>query len=113
MEPKSTVQVEDTTTRVTRWDLPPGACTGPHVHEFDYVVVPLTDSILTVTTPEGERIERSRPRRPPGITISDGAAVVPGSTSTWTSPSVASRPWPPRTYETTDVTVTPVASGEA
>jgi hypothetical protein len=27
------------------------------VHEYDYVVVPLTDGILTVTTPEGERIE--------------------------------------------------------
>lgn len=51
------MQVENTATRITRWDLPPGAHTGPHVHECDYVVVPLTDGILTVTTPEGERIE--------------------------------------------------------
>lgn len=53
----STVQVENATTLITRWDLPPGASTGPHVHQYDYVVVPITDGVLSVTMPDGERIE--------------------------------------------------------
>lgn len=50
----SSVQLEDSHVRVTRWDLPQGTSTGPHVHEFDYVVVPLTNGIMRVTLPDGQ-----------------------------------------------------------
>ncbi|PYN90899.1 MAG: cupin [Candidatus Rokuibacteriota bacterium] len=35
-------QVDNTRTRVTRHRLAPGAHTGIHRHEYDYVVVPVT-----------------------------------------------------------------------
>jgi beta-alanine degradation protein BauB len=46
----STVQVENPEVRVTEWRLPPGSATGQHRHEHDYVVVPMTDGILTLVT---------------------------------------------------------------
>lgn len=49
----SQVQVDDGTVRVTRWTLAPGEATGPHEHEHDYVVVPLTDASMRVTEPDG------------------------------------------------------------
>ncbi|WP_407555476.1 cupin domain-containing protein [Streptomyces sp. Pv4-95] len=47
------VQHEDEGVRVTRWDFEPGQSTGPHVHEHDYVVVPVTDGRTDVITPDG------------------------------------------------------------
>ena len=49
----STVQVEGTEVRVTEWRLPPGSATGHHRHEHDYVVVPMTDGMLTLVTDQG------------------------------------------------------------
>jgi quercetin dioxygenase-like cupin family protein len=43
---KPTVQIDDDKVKVTRWDFSPGAETGWHRHEMDYVVVPLTFSPL-------------------------------------------------------------------
>lgn len=40
--------------RVTRFDFPPGAETGWHVHEMDYIVVTLTDCPLRQELPGGE-----------------------------------------------------------
>ena len=37
---KPTVQIDDDKVKVTRWDFLPGAETGWHRHEMDYVVVP-------------------------------------------------------------------------
>lgn len=37
--------------------LPAGSETGHHTHQYDYVVVYLTDGILTVITPNGELVE--------------------------------------------------------
>lgn len=48
--------VDDERTLVTKWILPPGAETGSHVHGLDYLVVYLTDGILTVDT-QGQTIE--------------------------------------------------------
>ncbi len=48
-----TIQVDDGHVRVARWDFPPGTETGDHVHEFDYVVVPITDGELTIELPDG------------------------------------------------------------
>ena len=39
--------------RVTEWRLPPGAATGHHRHEYDYVVVPMTDGDLTIVAVAG------------------------------------------------------------
>ena len=44
-----TTQIENDRTRVTEWRFAPGAATGYHRHEYDYVVVPTTsDSKLTL-----------------------------------------------------------------
>ena len=37
--------------RVTEWQFEPGAATGFHRHEFDYVVVPLVDGLLRLVSP--------------------------------------------------------------
>ena len=47
------VQEDNDTTRVTRWSFAPGAETGFHRHEYDYVVVPLTSGALNIVDKEG------------------------------------------------------------
>lgn len=49
-----TVFIENERTRVTEWRFPVGSHTGWHVHEFDYVVVPLFDGFLDIKLPGGE-----------------------------------------------------------
>jgi quercetin dioxygenase-like cupin family protein len=49
------VQVDNGWAKVTEWRFEPGAETGHHVHEFDYVVVPLTSGILRLEEPTGIR----------------------------------------------------------
>jgi len=51
-----TVQVDDATVRVTRWDFAPGAATGWHRHEYPYVVVPILDGTLKIVDANGERL---------------------------------------------------------
>jgi beta-alanine degradation protein BauB len=48
------VQVDNDRVRVTEWRFSPGAETGEHVHEMDYVVVPLADGRLKLVSPAGE-----------------------------------------------------------
>lgn len=48
-----TVQSDTPEARVTHWYFPPGSATGHHRHQYDYVVVPLTDGVLTAVTPSG------------------------------------------------------------
>ena len=43
-----TVQQDDPTVRVTRWDFAPGAATGWHTHGWPYFVVLLTDAVMKV-----------------------------------------------------------------
>ena len=51
-----TVQVDNDRLRVTEWRFAPGAATGHHRHEFDYVVVPLTTGQLRLVEADGERV---------------------------------------------------------
>ena len=37
-----TLQIDNDRVRVIEWRFPPGASTGWHRHEYDYVVVPMT-----------------------------------------------------------------------
>lgn len=63
--------VDDERAIVTKWILPPGAGTGSHTHGLDYLVVYLTDGILTVET-QDQTIEAAVSRhavtsRPAGV----------------------------------------------
>jgi quercetin dioxygenase-like cupin family protein len=42
----ATVQQDDATLRITRWDFAPDAATGWHRHGWPYFVVMLTDGVL-------------------------------------------------------------------
>lgn len=50
-----TVQIDNDRVRVTEWRFAPGAATGWHRHEYDYVVVPLATGRLLLKEREGER----------------------------------------------------------
>ena len=52
---ESEIQVETPEVRVTRWRLAPGSATGHHIHEMDYVIVPVTSGEMTIVAPGGER----------------------------------------------------------
>ena len=47
------VDVDDERVRVTEWTFAPGARTGHHRHEHDYVVVPMTDGMLRIESAAG------------------------------------------------------------
>lgn len=51
----ATVLIDNERVRVTRWQFAPGAATGWHRHEYDYVIVPLTDGTLELLEPDGDR----------------------------------------------------------
>ena len=53
---RPTVQIDNDVVRVTEWRFAPGATTGPHRHEYDYVVVPMATGRLRVVTADGESI---------------------------------------------------------
>ncbi len=48
-----TVFVDNARTRITEWRFSPGAATGWHRHELDYVVVPMLDGRLELVDGEG------------------------------------------------------------
>jgi quercetin dioxygenase-like cupin family protein len=43
-----TVQQDDATIRITRWDFAPSAVTGWHRHEWTYFVIMLTEGVLRI-----------------------------------------------------------------
>jgi quercetin dioxygenase-like cupin family protein len=45
--------VENGRTRVTEWRFAPGAETGPHTHEYDYVIVPVTRARMRLEMSDG------------------------------------------------------------
>ncbi len=51
----SDVQIDNDEVRVTEWRLAPGSATGDHRHEMDYVIVPVTNSDMTIVAPDGAR----------------------------------------------------------
>jgi quercetin dioxygenase-like cupin family protein len=58
MKATSVVQIENERVIVTEYRFAPGAETGPHVHAYDYVVVPMTSGVLRLEEPAGERDSR-------------------------------------------------------
>ena len=48
-----TIQQEDSTVRITRWDFAPGAATGWHTRGWPYFVVMLTDAVMKIEAPDG------------------------------------------------------------
>ena len=51
----SDTQLDNDEVRVTEWRLEPGSATGHHRHEMDYVIVPVTNSDMTIVAPDGSR----------------------------------------------------------
>jgi quercetin dioxygenase-like cupin family protein len=49
-----TVQQDDDTVRITRWDFEPGAATGWHQHGFPYFVIMLRAGTLRIHNGEAE-----------------------------------------------------------
>lgn len=49
-----TVQIDNERSRVTQWRFAPGAETGWHRHEMDYVVVPMLSGQLKLQERNGE-----------------------------------------------------------
>ena len=49
----ATEQEDNDRVRVTEYRFAPGAETKPHVHQWDYVVVPQTDGELLIIEPDG------------------------------------------------------------
>ena len=67
-----TLQLDEPRVRVTEWRFAPGAETGRHVHEMDYVVVPLTSGALTIEWPDGSV---TRPQLTAGASYARPAGV--------------------------------------
>ena len=49
-----TVMVDNARVRVTEWVFAPGAATGWHTHEMDYVVTPVTSQPVDIEIEGGE-----------------------------------------------------------
>ncbi len=47
------LQADNDRVRVTEWQFAPGAATGFHRHQYDYVVVPLTTGALRLVAGDG------------------------------------------------------------
>lgn len=50
---RAQVHIDNEKTRVTEYTFAPGAATGWHRHEFDYVITPVTDGRLRLVGPDG------------------------------------------------------------
>ncbi len=50
------VQIDNDRVAVTEWRFAPGAETGWHRHEYDYVVVPLMNGRLLLKAGDGDRV---------------------------------------------------------
>ena len=47
------IMIDNDRTRVTEWVFEIGEETGQHIHEFDYVVVPMSDGELKIISEDG------------------------------------------------------------
>lgn len=63
-EASATVQLDDQRVRVTRYDMEPGDRIPWHRHEYDYLVVPLTDGTVEVRAAGGPSPQRMRAGEP-------------------------------------------------
>ena len=63
-EASGMTDIDDDQVRVTTWTFDgEGAATGPHLHEYDYVVVPITGGRFTVVDSQGTIREMTKNRR--------------------------------------------------
>lgn len=53
----ATTEIEDGRIIATRWTFPPGSATGWHRHGHDYIVVPITTSVLTIVDKLGNKTQ--------------------------------------------------------
>ncbi len=51
------VQLEDSNFKVTKWIIEPGDAIEMHVHEYDYVVVPLVNQTMHVVNGDGSEFD--------------------------------------------------------
>lgn len=65
--------VDNERVRVTKWSFAPGAATGWHVHEFDYVITPVIGSNVTIVDEAGKQ---SAVRMEPGLSYFRRAGVA-------------------------------------
>ena len=80
----ATVMIDDNRVRVTRFDFAPGAETGWHRHEMDYVITAVSDCHMLLEEPGGGAREVTVPagtayRRDEGVehnVINNGAAPM-------------------------------------
>ena len=54
LQAEGILRTENDQVRVTEWRFAPGAETGHHRHEYDYVIVPLTAGTMRLLGPAGE-----------------------------------------------------------
>ena len=52
-----TILIDNDRIRVTEWRFPPGAATGWHKHEMDYIVTPMTNGVLSIEASDGSATE--------------------------------------------------------
>ena len=57
---KANIMIDNDKTRVTEWSFEVGDETGQHIHEYDYVVVPMLDGELKIVNHDGGRMMRRR-----------------------------------------------------
>ncbi len=48
---------EDERTKVWRWTFESGQATGMHIHEYDYIAIPISGGAFTATLESGEETE--------------------------------------------------------
>ncbi len=72
---ESEVQVDTPEVRVTEWRLVAGSATGHHIHEMDYVIVPVTSGEMTIVAPGGERSQAH-------LAVENPISARPGSSMT-------------------------------
>jgi mannose-6-phosphate isomerase-like protein (cupin superfamily) len=53
---RSETQIDNTAFRVTKWTVEPSDAIPMHVHEHEYVVVPLVNDTMYVTNADGSEI---------------------------------------------------------
>lgn len=53
---RSDIQIDTDEFRVTKWSIDPGDAIPMHVHEHDYVVVPLVTATMHVVNADGSEI---------------------------------------------------------
>jgi beta-alanine degradation protein BauB len=59
-----TLKIDNARSRITEWRFAPGAETGWHRHEMDYVVVPMTTGKLLLETSNGNLFAELRTGEP-------------------------------------------------